>query len=435
MKLISHIKQRLQFFPKAHLIVFSALLFLLVVSQCMQDSQSARKTIKVDIPLPQTSSSVIEEETAEDDLLEWHIQQVKSGDSLSKIFKRQGISSTVLHQLISTSEHAKMLLNIHPGKEVLFGFDEKQVLQQLKYSQSKLSQILVTRIDADTFASEHIVRTPEIRLAYKKAVIEDILSLAGEKAGMPYVVTMKVANILSGVVDFVFDVRKGHSFDVLYEEKFLDGERIAIGNVLAASYSNHEETFTAYRYTFKDGSSNYYSPDGISMQKPFLRTPLDSFRVSSSFNLKRRHPIHKKIRAHRGIDYAAPRGTPIFTVADGRVRRSGFSRANGNYVFITHPGGYETKYLHLQRRYVKTGQKVKQGTTIGTLGSTGYSTGPHLHYEFLVNGVHRNPKTIYRKLPSAAPIPKADKTRFQLQIKKIQQQYENFQQGFEDNQT
>ena len=395
----------------------------------MQETQPTRKTIKVEftqIISPPTEKQI---QKTEGDLLEWHIQEVKSGDSLSTIFKRQGISSNVLHQLISTSEHSKMLLSIHPGKKVLFGFDEDEDLQQLKYARSKLSEVLVKRINDSEFSSEHIERIPEIRLVYRSAIIEDILSLAGEDAGIPYKITLKVANILSGVVDFVFDVRKGHSFDVLYEEKYLDGERIAIGNVLAASYSSNEETFTAFRYEFADGRSNYYSPDGVSMQKPFLRTPLDSFRVSSSFNLKRRHPIHKKIRAHRGIDYAAPRGTPIFTVADGRVKRSGYSNANGNYVFISHPGGYETKYLHLQRRYVKTGQRVKQRATIGTLGSTGYSTGPHLHFEFLVNGVHRNPKTIYRKLPSAKPIPDSDKQRFQEQISSMQLKYRNFQQA------
>ena len=169
------------------------------------------------------------------------------------------------------------------------------------------------------------------------------------------------------------------------------------------------------------------------MRKPFLRTPLDSFRISSGFNLKRRHPIHKKIRAHRGIDYAAPRGTPIFTVADGRVKRSGYGKANGNYVFISHPGGYETKYLHLQERKVKTGQKVKQKQVIGTLGSTGYSTGPHLHYEFLVNGVHRNPKTIFNKLPSADPVPPSDQARFQEQIKPIKLQYQNLREQYDGN--
>ena len=433
MKVFQTLKQQLQFFPKAHLIVFTGLLMLLGLSQCMQNEQSTRKLVKLELNKKSIRLDNAATTEAISDSWIWHKEEVRSGDSVSAIFKRQKISSTVLHHVMSGAKDAERLLKIFPGQTIHFAFDNNEQLQEIKYASSQLETIIISRGDGDIFSSEIQVRNPEIRLVYKKAIIKDILSLAGEDAGIPFKITMKVANILSGVVDFVFDVRSGHSFDVLYEEQYLDGKRIAIGNVLAAAYNNEEDSFTAYRYEFADERVNYYSPEGVSMRKPFLRTPLDSFRVSSGFNLKRRHPIHKKIRAHRGIDYAAPRGTPIFTVADGRVKRSGFSKANGNYIFISHPGGFETKYLHLQKRYVKTGQKVKQGSTIGTLGSTGYSTGPHLHYEFLVNGVHRNPKTIYRKLPSAKPVPESDQARFQEQIKYIKLQYKNLQLGYKES--
>ena len=146
------------------------------------------------------------------------------------------------------------------------------------------------------------------------------------------------------------------------------------------------------------------------MRKAFLRTPLDIFRISSGFNLRRKHPIHKKIKAHRGVDYAAPTGTPVYASGDGRVIEAGYSRANGNYVFIQHGQTYTTKYLHLSRKSVKTGQTVKQRQVIGKVGATGYATGPHLHYEFLVNGVHRNPRTV--ALPKANPISEAERERF-----------------------
>ena len=146
------------------------------------------------------------------------------------------------------------------------------------------------------------------------------------------------------------------------------------------------------------------------MRKAFLRTPLDIFRISSGFNLRRKHPIHKKIKAHRGVDYAAPTGTPVYASGDGRVIEAGFTKANGNYVFIQHGQTYTTKYIHLHRKKVRTGQTVKQRQVIGTVGATGYATGPHLHYEFLVNGVHRNPRTV--SLPKANPIPVAEKPRF-----------------------
>ncbi len=406
---------------------------LLGLSQCLQTTDNTHKRIKIDLNKRTASQDQANTALAEERPWNWHNAEVKAGDNLSIIFKRQQIPSTVLHQVKSTAEHFKRLLNLHPGDTLQFGFDHDEQLQQIKYATSELETLIFTRTTQDSFSSNIVIRDPEIRMVYKKAVIQGIMTVDGEKAGIPLKVSMKVANILSGVVDFVFDVRPGHHFDVLYEEQFLDGKRIGIGNVLATSYSSENESFTAYRYQFNDDRVNYYSPEGVSMRKPFLRTPLDSFRVSSGFNLKRRHPIHKKIRAHRGIDYAAPRGTPIFTVADGRVKRSGYGKANGNYIFISHPGGYETKYLHLQKRYVKTGQKVKQGATIGTLGSTGYSTGPHLHYEFLVNGVHRNPKTIYNKLPSADPVPPSDQARFQEQIKPIKLQYQNLREQYEGN--
>jgi murein DD-endopeptidase MepM/ murein hydrolase activator NlpD len=147
------------------------------------------------------------------------------------------------------------------------------------------------------------------------------------------------------------------------------------------------------------------------MRKAFLRTPLDIFRISSGFNLRRKHPIHKKIKAHRGVDYAAPRGTPVYAAGDGKVIASGYSKANGNYVFVQHGQTYTTKYLHLNRKKVRKGQTVRQRQLIGTVGSTGYATGPHLHYEFLVNGVHRNPRTV--KLPQARPIAKGEKSSFE----------------------
>ena len=151
---------------------------------------------------------------------------------------------------------------------------------------------------------------------------------------------MQMANVLGGVVDFIYDVRKGDSFDLLYEEEYLDGQKIGNGSLLTASYTNQGQTYIAYRYEFEDGRSGYFSPDGISMRKPFLRTPVDFTRISSGFNLRRKHPIHKKIRAHRGIDYAAPTGTPIFSAGDGRVTRAGYSKANGNYVIIKHGENY-----------------------------------------------------------------------------------------------
>jgi murein DD-endopeptidase MepM/ murein hydrolase activator NlpD len=196
----------------------------------------------------------------------------------------------------------------------------------------------------------------------------------------------------------------------LFEDRFIDGNKLAEGNILAASFTNRKTTFKAVRFAKKDGIGGYFSPEGLSMRKAFLRTPLDIFRISSGFNLRRKHPIHKKIKAHRGVDYAAPRGTPVYATGAGKVVEAGYTIANGNYVFIKHGQTYTTKYLHLHNKKVRKGQSIKQRQLIGTVGSTGYATGPHLHYEFLVNGIHRNPRTV--KLPQAKPIENAEKDNF-----------------------
>lgn len=233
---------------------------------------------------------------------------------------------------------------------------------------------------------------------------------------------MEMADIFGGVIDFVYDVRAGDNFSVLYQELFLDDQKTGNGPILAAQFTNRGQTYTAYRYQYPDGSVSYYNEEGISMRKAFLRAPLDFTRISSGFNLKRLHPIFKTNKPHRGIDYAASRGTPVYAAGDGRIVSSGYSKANGNYVIINHGTSYTTKYLHLQKRAVNKGQKVVQRQIIGWVGSTGYATGPHLHYEFLVNGVHRNPRTILDKLPKAKSIDSTEKQRFLAQISGVQLQ-------------
>lgn len=430
MKKLENSRHNLKFFPRPHLILLGALFLLLALSQLMLSNMSNRQTITLELPLEKIASqqqATIDKQLSIEDQWRWTEEKVQTGDSLSTIFKRAGISATTLHGIMTSSTDAEQLTKIFPGHLFRFAFDEKDKLMALQYIPSKLKQLNLLYLNDNKFSFEQTTKQTDIQLAYKHATINDSLFLAGQKSGISQGMIMQVANVFGGVIDFALDPRKGDSFDVLYEEEFVDDEKIGNGKLLAASYTNREESFTAYRYEFEDGRSGYFNPEGISMRKPFLRSPLDFTRISSGFNLRRMHPIHKKIKAHRGIDYAAPTGTPIFAVGDGRVSRAGYSQANGNYVFIAHGQQYVTKYLHLQKRYVKTGQKVKQRTVIGTLGSTGYATGPHLHYEFLVNGVHRDPRTIFKTLPTAEPIPETEKTRFSQQIKSLQLQYNNYQ--------
>jgi murein DD-endopeptidase MepM/ murein hydrolase activator NlpD len=221
---------------------------------------------------------------------------------------------------------------------------------------------------------------------------------------------MKLANIFGWDIDFILDIRKGDRFMLVYEKLYRDGEFLRHGEILAATFINQGERFQAVY--FEDGDvAGYFAPDGRNMRKAFLRAPLNFSYISSGFNPRRMHPVLKRVRPHNGIDYYAPRGTPVYAAGEGKVIRSAYSRANGHHVFIKHANSIETKYLHFTNRAVKKGQRVKQGQTIGYVGSTGLATGPHLHYEFLVNGVHRNPRTV--PLPKVEPLKGKRLTAFQ----------------------
>lgn len=213
------------------------------------------------------------------------------------------------------------------------------------------------------------------------------------------------------------DIREGDEFEVIYEEKVVNGKRVGTGNILSARFTNRGKTYTAVRYTSKQGTTSYYSADGESMRKAFIRTPVDFARISSRFSTGRKHPILNKIRAHKGVDYAAPRGTPIKAAGDGRVTLAGRNGGYGNTVIIQHGQRYRTLYAHMQgfAKGIRNGTNVKQGQIIGYIGTTGLSTGPHLHYEFQVNGVHVDP--LSQKLPMADPIAASEKQRF-MQLSK-----------------
>jgi murein DD-endopeptidase MepM/ murein hydrolase activator NlpD len=274
----------------------------------------------------------------------------------------------------------------------------------------------------DGYEATEITREPDRRSRNVSLTIESSLFLAGMEAKLSDGMIMELAGIFGGVIDFALDPRVGDTIHVIYEELMLDGSRFGDGPILAASFTNRGETFEAYRYTDLEGDTSYYNESGVSMRKAFLRAPLDFTRVSSNFNPNRLHPIYKTQRPHRGTDYAAPRGTPVYAAGDGRVVEAGYTRPNGNYIFIQHGEQFVTHYLHLHRLKVKKGTKVKQGQVIGTVGSTGAATGPHLHYEFLVNGVHRNPRKVHKILPKARSLPEAEIPRYLASIRQPTQQ-------------
>lgn len=345
----------------------------------------------------------------------WDEQVVQKGDSLSVIFKRAGFTVVDMLAVTKQAELGKSLERIFPGQTIAFQPDLNGQLATVRHRKSALETVTYHLTD-EGFVSSVEQREPERHETWASGIINTSLFIAGEEAGLSQNMIMELANLFSGVIDFALDPRQGDTLHLVYEELYLDGEKLSDGDIIAASFTNKGETFNAYRYVDSDGEMNYYNEDGVSMRKAFLMAPVDFTRISSNFNPRRLHPIYKTARPHRGIDYAAARGTPVFAAGDGRVTQSGYTRANGNFVVISHGDKYTTKYLHLNKRRVKKGQRVSQSQVIGTVGSTGAATGPHLHYEFLINGVHRNPRTIHKKLPKAKTLPEAELARFKAAI-------------------
>lgn len=358
------------------------------------------------------------------DVTLWKNVVVESGDSLSAIFTEVGLSAQDMFRVLNSSDEAKVLNRIYPGYKLDFMIPDEGQLEQLRLLKSPLEGYLFT-LREDSYDVQTILKQAEYHQSFKVGTINDSLFMAGQREQIPAQTIMEMANVFGGVIDFILDPRQGDDFSILYEEKYLDGEFIDNGEILATRYTNQGRTFTAIRYINEEGEEGYYNLDGESMRKAFLRSPLDVFRISSNFNPARRHPVLNTIRAHKGTDYAANRGTPIRATSDGRVTHAGRNGSFGNLVVIKHAGGFETKYAHLSKyaNGISRGDRVRQGDIIGYVGSTGSATGPHLHYEFLVNGVHQNPRTILDRLPQAISLEPSEMDRFRTQTAGILQRF------------
>ncbi len=341
--------------------------------------------------------------------LSWQTVKVRSGDSLALILKRLGFSAQTTYA-VSTAKgkDSKLLKRLNVGDKLRVASNDAEQLAALEYPLSKTDTLFINLV-GDSYQSHRESKDVEIRESFSYGTITSSFWNAGLSAGLNDSQIINFANTFGWDIDFALDIREGDSFHVTYEKKYVEGEYIGTGDILAAEITNQGEVFQAIRFT--DGE--YYSPDGRSMRKAFLRAPVNFKYISSSFKRNRRHPVTKRVQSHNGIDYAAKRGTPVVAAGNGKVTQAGYSKYNGYYVFIQHGNGIVTKYLHFYKRAaVKKGQKVKQGQTIGYVGATGLAAGPHLHYEFLLHGVHRNPRTV--KLPDARPIAKKYKAKFTL---------------------
>ncbi len=343
--------------------------------------------------------------------------KVKNGESLALILDRMGVSPRQVYDLVSVGEETDQLTQLHPGDVLNVGVKDGE-LKQLRYEIDH-ERTLDVRNTLAGFDALIIYHDLENKVKTSTGTIQSSLFLAAKDAGLSTNLTMELASIFGWDIDFVLDIRTGDQFTVLYEEVYREGKKIRDGDIIAAEFINQGKIHRALRYTDADNRTAYYTPEGRSLKSTFLRTPIEFARVSSKFNLKRRHPVLNRIRAHKGVDYAAPTGTPIRATADGKVTFRGTKGGYGKTVVLQHGSKYTTLYAHLSnyKRGVTSGKTVKQGDVIGFVGKTGLATGPHLHYEFRVDGVHRNPLTV--KLPSAAPIKKAYLADFQKQTQDL----------------
>ena len=343
---------------------------------------------------------------------DWVDINIKGGDTMAQIFNRHGLSPRDLHDILNSTEAATALKQLRPDQTISLRMDGRD-LHALKFDLDLTQTLLVTK-QAGNFAGEIVTTELESQVKQTEGIINDSLFLAGQAAGLSDKLIMQLIDIYGWDIDFILDIRKGDSFKVIYEEKYKNREKVGNGPVLAAEFNNRDRKIRAVRYERDNGQVDYYNGTGTNMRKAFLRNPLKFSRVSSHFNLRRKHPVLNRIRAHKGVDYAASTGTPIKVTGDGTIQFLGNKGGYGKTIIVKHGGKYSTLYAHLSRykKGLKRARTVNQGQVIGYVGKTGLATGPHLHYEFRVNNRHHNPLMV--KLPGAENVPPAEMNKFKI---------------------
>jgi murein DD-endopeptidase MepM/ murein hydrolase activator NlpD len=338
---------------------------------------------------------------------------VGRNDTLDSIFRRAAFNLSDLAAIRKLPGIRQSLDFLRPGDAIKVSHNEGDI-QELTRKVSETQTLHVVREDAG-FTVKMIDNPVEVRTRTAAATIDSSLFQAAEGSGISDNVALKLANVFAWDIDFVLDIREGDRFTAVYEQIYQDGKYLHDGEVLAAEFVNNGKTYRAVRFVSSSGSAGYYTPNGLGLRKAFLRAPVEFSRISSAFNPHRLHPILNTIRGHMGTDYAAPTGTPVHAAGDGRVSFAGTKGGYGNALIIAHGGEVSTLYGHMSRfaRNMHVGTHVQQGDVIGYVGMTGLATGPHLHYEFLMNGVHKNPQTV--QLPGAEPLRAADLEKFRAQ--------------------
>jgi murein DD-endopeptidase MepM/ murein hydrolase activator NlpD len=348
---------------------------------------------------------------------------ISKGDTIFEIMQGLGVSPQEILSVIDASKSVFNLKRVVPGKILKVTFIDGN-LKGLEYPIDNGNRLIIENSSSGFKAFKREIEF-DIRKVFTQGEIKRSLYEDGRKAGLDPEIIMALADIFAWEIDFSVDLRENDSFKLLYEEGSHNGEVVKSGPILAAQFMNRDKLFTAIKFKDDDGHEDYYDLEGNSLRKQFLKSPLNYRRISSYFSNRRFHPILKKYRPHHGIDYAAPTGTPVAVTGDGKVIYSGWKKGYGKFIVIRHNSTYSTAYGHLSRidKRIRKGRYVKQGQVIGYVGSTGISTGPHLHYEFRVNGTSVNP--LGRKFAPAKPLQEKYKEDFEIVKETVMNRIEN----------
>lgn len=363
------------------------------------------QAVRLDLPLP--SMALVEANAAG----YWHHDRIRRGDTIGSVLSRLGVDDAEALGFLRTDPSARALYRLRPGKALNVETDAGGRLLTLHAVTADGERLAIAR-EGDRLVASSGPAPTEIRWKMATGEIQSSLFAAADAASLPDFVTLQLADVFGGDIDFYQDLRRGDRFTVVYEMRYVDGEAISAGRIIAAEFENRGRMIRAFLWRSDDGTENYYGEDGAPLKKAFLRSPMELSRVTSGFTLARFHPIMQTWRAHKGVDYAAPEGTAVRATGDAKVAFAGTQNGYGNVIELQHRGAFSTLYAHLSRiaPQVKQGARVMQGDVIGYVGQTGWATGPHLHYEFRVSGEQANPLTV--ALPNGEPLAATQRTAF-----------------------
>ncbi|KTD40168.1 M23 family metallopeptidase [Legionella parisiensis] len=348
---------------------------------------------------------------------EWQTIRPRSGDSMATIFKRLGLSAQNLHLVMQKNPYAKALTAIKPSQELKFLIN-KNKLEKLVIPMNNIQTLTVYR-DGAVYKTKIDSKKVKTQERYISGVVKGSLYTTAQNLGIPRKLIQQMTTILRKEIDFSRSVRSGDRFSIAYDTLYVEDKMVGIGDVVAVSYTNQGKTAQAIRHISRNGTRDYYTPKGESFKKAFSRYPIKFSHISSTFSNSRYHPILHYKRAHKGIDLAAPIGTPIQSVGDGTIANIGRHNGYGNMIEIKHDKTYSTLYGHMLRfaKGLSKGSRIKRGQVIGYVGQTGLATGPHCHYELHVHNQPRNPTTTY--LPTSSPVPAREMAQFKAKVRNI----------------